>query len=303
MFNKIVNSLKDIPEFQNAKTNFEMVEDFANMLSSKSSCSEPSLQRTKIQNPFLEKVVKTIVTKRNKYYEENLRKSTELFSRFKEEVFELSKTDPGLKESLDIMLSQTNSAVKALVDPREICEKFINYYKLKMSSVFIDSTPEISKKQIQDTINQFTEVSELIVKCMKAILDNSGRSAIIESEELEKVGDLYHKETSVTEKDFNKCEMLKDYFKNFKLISDIFIKVNIRSRKILAPVIREIYGHLVCAIFVANRYIVCFPDAPGKIFNFGVFMTGVKPYSSLLMPFNFDKNMAMIMISDIETDE
>lgn len=303
MFNKVTNKLKNLKEFQNSKSNVDMMMEFSEMLAGKSSCKEPKLDTNKFTDPFLQDFVKTVVNKRNKYYQENIKLSTLAFNRFKEDCIGLEKTDQGLKESLEAMLSQTNTAVKALMSPEIIASRFIDYYRVKFSIVILDSEPDKYNKQREETVQEFTKITKLLVKCVKAILDVSGRSVIMKEENLKLAPDVYNIENSVTEKDFIGCGLLQDYFSTFEMLSNIFVKVSRRTREILAPTFRDIYGHLICAIVVANRYIVCFPDAPGKIFNFGIFLKEVKPYSDLLAPFGFDKNIAMIMISDIDTGE
>lgn len=296
MFSKITSKLKDYKEFSSYEKLSAMTE-FSNMLIGKSSAKDPSLKQISFiqEDEILENFVHTIIVNKNKYYKHHLEEANTSFDKLKETILEISKKDATVKKILDDALENTNTAFRALANPENICKRFVDYYKVKCSGLISGD----NKDEKENNLKFFTDAIHIIVKCMKILLDSSGKLVIIDKSELEKLGgDIYDKDLCLTKEDFDKSEFLCDFYPNFKMYSAIFQKIDPNAKKLIYPYLRDFYGHLVCCIFIYNRCPVSFPDAPGKIFNFGVFMKTIRPYTDLLKPFNFPQEMAIISVSE-----
>lgn len=292
MFTQITSHLKSYDEFR-TKSSIDAMSEFSHICSKSGSCKEPTLENTKYaEDKVLQDFVSIIILNRNRYYKEHLNLATKSFNYLKEMVLNFSSKDLSFKSVVDELLGKTNSAVKALTTPELIVEQTLTFYKLKNSSFTADP-------------NATTNISnslKVVMKCILALIDSSGRSVVMDESELLDGGDLYDRKTSITEKDFAGTGILESHYTTFKSVSKILQKIDSQTRKALSPHIRECYAHMVCCVVVSNKYIMSFADAPGKYFYFGVFLQDIRPYTELLQPLGFGPEIASIGAVKIEID-
>ncbi len=292
MFAKIVNKLRDCGNSKN-KSDIMLMNEFADSCTSNLSCEEPKLNADVYKDDIFKSFIATLKAKRSEYYEMHLSEATKRFEFFTNLLLKIEKTDPqGAKLGQLLKNNGILDMVKKYIDPKIAFEQFITLYKFKMSDIGGDDRTK--------TLETFKRTFILMRKCISAIYDISGKIIISLEKDLAEM-DLTEdtRNKCVTEKDFADT-YLTDHFEKIYGFYQIFKLINPEFKKAVCVELREIYAHMVYAIFTGNKYIVSFPDAYPQVFYFGLFMNNIKPFSELLKPIGFN-NMepAVIMIDKL----
>ena len=290
MFTEITNELRKMNEFKDCKDDADMMTSMANMWAKDSSTRKPHCDPNKFKAPVFEKFLKTLLYKRDLFLENSKKKGSEMLDNLKETFLELRNSDPEVKKYSENVSDQVKVSL----------QKFFSFSLIfeRISSGYVVQNSLGSDGDNKNILKTYEETMKILVKCMHIVLDESGKSVIIDKEDLEENQNLYKKDLCLTEEDFAESSVLMDFYPNIKEYYNIFRKISPASRQIILPQIKEIYGLLVSSLFVSNRYTICFPELPGKHFNFAVFCNGISIYSKLLKPFGFPPSMAMLNIGN-----